>query len=300
MAVRRLFSSSLAPSFESVRQPVQCHSSLPIFPSDLHSSHAEMAHAAPKSNRSRIPHPILKRDSSPFRTPALPFSRGGGGPLSPHVHFPPTPGMSSTFPAYSPTTYDRKPIVISPNVVQLPRRGERRLFISSPDLEEPGDHERRGRRRSRSCGRERGARAKSDEGPVKGSYFHPHAYEACVPEPADDPTSPIDFAPPPLVYDLSPSDESDEVVLTPPGPGLAGFAPVSRSIPLRLPKAAKGRRNTVVESSGADLPPTGLVFPQPSPQHARGHRRSSSARVGRREREELFSPELDEGCLGGF
>ncbi|KAM5539969.1 hypothetical protein V8D89_006472 [Ganoderma adspersum] len=266
-----------------------------------------MAHAAPNSSRSRIPHPILKRDISPFRAPTLPFSRtsGGGPSFSPHVHFPPTPGMSSTYPAYSPTTYDRKPIVISPNVVQLPRRGERRLSIPSPDSEEPA--ERRGRRRSRSRGRERGARARSDEGLVKGSYFHPRAYEACVPEAADDPTTPpIDFNPPPLIHDLSPSDESDDLVMTPPqaGAGLSGFAPASRSMPLQLPGSAKERRHSVAKAQGADSQPSAtlpLVSPQPTLYHAKGHRRSNSARVGRRERERgTFSPDLDEGCLGGF
>lgn len=266
-----------------------------------------MAHAAPKSSRSRVPHPILKRDISPFRTPALPFSytSGGGPTFSPHVHFPPTPGMSSTYPAYSPTTYDRKPIVISPNVVQLPRRGERRLPILSPDSEEPA--ERRGRRRSRSRERERGARARSDEGPAKGSYFHPRAYEACMPEAANDPTAPpMDFNPPPLIHDLSPSDESDDLVMTPPqaGAGLSSFTPASRSMPLQLPESTKGRRHSVVKPIGGDsqTPSSSpLVSPQPTLYRTKGHRRSNSARVGRRERERgTFSPDLDEGCLGGF
>ena len=269
-----------------------------------------MAHVPPKPSRRRVPHPILKRDMSPFRTPALPFSStsGGGSTFSPHVHFPPTPGMSSTYPAYSPTTYDRKPILISPNVVQLPRRGERRLPILSPDSEEPA--ERRGRRRSRSRERERGARARSDEGPIKGSYFHPRAYEACMPEAADDPTGPpMDFnPPPPLIHDLSPSDESDELVMTPPQPGagLSDFALASRSMPLRLPESAMGRRHSVAKVQGTDSQPSAmlpLVPPQPTLHRAKGHRRSNSARVGRRGREregDMFSPDLDEGCLGGF
>ncbi|KAI1790914.1 hypothetical protein LXA43DRAFT_1143706 [Ganoderma leucocontextum] len=271
---------------------------------------SEMSHPAPNSSRKRIPHPILKRDSSPFRSP-LPFSRGGGGPeLSPHVHFPPTPGMSSMYPAYSPTTYDRKPITISPNIVQLPRRGERKLHPPSPDLE-PGEHRGRGRSRSRRKERGGGA-AKPDDGPVKGSYFHPRAYEACVPELADDqdPAPPMAFTPPPLIHDLSPSDESDEVVLTPPGAGLPGFnAPVSpRStlLPLRMPESAKGWRSPAAKPNGADsLPPASLpvVSPQSGSHHARGRRGRDSRRMERREREKVkgtFSPELDEGCLGGF
>ncbi|EJF67335.1 hypothetical protein BD309DRAFT_839782, partial [Dichomitus squalens] len=132
--------------------------------------------------------------------------------FSPHVHFPPTPGMSSTYPAHSPSTYDRKPIVVSPNVVQLPRRGDRRLQTPSANC----DPERRERGRSRSRGRGRFGNA--DDSPVKGSYFHPRAFEACMPEPANVPAPPLDFdfTVPALIQDLSPSDESDEAVLTPP------------------------------------------------------------------------------------
>ena len=43
-------------------------------------------------------------------------------PLSPHVHFPPTPALTSIYVAHSPQTYDRTPIVISPNRCAFPKR----------------------------------------------------------------------------------------------------------------------------------------------------------------------------------
>ncbi|TFK90076.1 hypothetical protein K466DRAFT_472947, partial [Polyporus arcularius HHB13444] len=122
--------------------------------------------------------------------------------FSPHVHFPPTPRIAATYPAHSPTTYDRKPIIVSPNVVQLPQRGSRRISTPAADF----DCEPRGRSRSRTRGR-------GSDRAVKGSYFHPRAYEACNPEPLSASSSSYDL--PSLIQDLSPSDESDDIV-TPP------------------------------------------------------------------------------------
>jgi len=51
---------------------------------------------------------------------------------SPHVHFPPTPAMTCTFAAHSPATYDRAPIIVSPNICSLPERGCRVLYSTSP------------------------------------------------------------------------------------------------------------------------------------------------------------------------
>ncbi|KAF8797590.1 hypothetical protein BYT27DRAFT_7204392 [Phlegmacium glaucopus] len=39
------------------------------------------------------------------------------------VHFPPSPSLTRTFAVYSATTYDRSPIVVSPNNCALPERG---------------------------------------------------------------------------------------------------------------------------------------------------------------------------------
>jgi hypothetical protein len=60
------------------------------------------------------PRPILKHtQSAPLRS------------LHPHhaVHFPPSPSLTRTFTAYSPSAYDRSPIVVAPNSCALPERG---------------------------------------------------------------------------------------------------------------------------------------------------------------------------------
>lgn len=59
------------------------------------------------------PRPILKRNPSTLdreRKQAV-------------VHFPPSPIISKTFMAHSPSTYDRSPIVVVPNSCALPERG---------------------------------------------------------------------------------------------------------------------------------------------------------------------------------
>ena len=59
--------------------------------------------------------PILKMSLAETQ-PREPSSRGG------HVHFPPTPEISSTYFAHSAKSYDRSAIVVSPNVCSLPKR----------------------------------------------------------------------------------------------------------------------------------------------------------------------------------
>ncbi|KAI0368923.1 hypothetical protein BV20DRAFT_1036841 [Pilatotrama ljubarskyi] len=207
------------------------------------------------------PHPILKRDSSPFRTPTLPFSTCG--PLfSPHVHFPPTPRLvAATYPAHSPTTYDRAPIAVSPNVCQLPRRGERTN--------------------------------------IKGSYFHPRAYEACKPEPLNVPSATFDLpSTPPLVQDLSPSDESDDVTATtPPDSNLSS----SISSPIALHFAPAPRCSPDAERADVDSPPPISRSSPRSKPGAKARRPTLTRKETRLGGRSLsFSPDMDEGCLGGF
>ncbi|KAF9055658.1 hypothetical protein BJ165DRAFT_1398475 [Panaeolus papilionaceus] len=79
------------------------------------------------------PRPILKLsepDPTYVAASALPFTESRGFD-TPHVHFPPTPIMTSTATTHSASIYDRAPIVVSQNVCELPERGER-SFI--PDL----------------------------------------------------------------------------------------------------------------------------------------------------------------------
>ncbi|RPD64654.1 hypothetical protein L226DRAFT_38866 [Lentinus tigrinus ALCF2SS1-7] len=246
---------------------------------------------------SRRPHPILKRDTSPFKAPALPFISSGSTMFSPHVHFPPTPRIAATYPAHSPTTYDRKPIVVSPNVVQLPQRGARKLNSPPADF----DCESRGRSRSRTRGR-------APDRPVKGSYFHPRAYEACNPEPSSAASSSFDL--PALVHDLSPSDESDDIVTPPGGTSTAGSASQNASlghaISLHLPDAQKARHSPGTEprmTGSSFLGRSGLQSP-PVRSNPRGRGRPNLTRNGRqvdgKTSSGSFTPDLDEGCLGGF
>ncbi|GLB43704.1 hypothetical protein LshimejAT787_1402160 [Lyophyllum shimeji] len=122
------------------------------------------------------PRPILKArpslESFPSPSAALPFK------YSPHVHFPPTPTLTDTQMTHSPYVYDRAPIVVSPNMCQLPERGGRVYSASEPS-----------------------------SAPPKGSYFHPRAFEVAAPEPLNDPPHPL--APPPLIPDLTSSESED-------------------------------------------------------------------------------------------
>ncbi|KAK2459555.1 hypothetical protein APHAL10511_008434 [Amanita phalloides] len=67
--------------------------------------------------RSRLavasPKPILKRA---IRPAPLPIARS---PRSPHVHFPLSPGLFSTFSTHSPSTYDRSPYPLSPSSLSI-------------------------------------------------------------------------------------------------------------------------------------------------------------------------------------
>ncbi|KAF9555515.1 hypothetical protein CPC08DRAFT_131696 [Agrocybe pediades] len=97
---------------------------------------------------------------SPFRTPdemtALPFSSAHHVPPldSPHVHFPPTPSLSRIAMTHSSFSYDRRSIEVSPNICELPERGERKL--------EDGDYD----------------------------YFHPHMYHSPHPSGSTPPSPP--------------------------------------------------------------------------------------------------------------
>jgi len=121
--------------------------------------------------RSR-PRPILK--SMPEYCP-LPFSTY---PLhSPHVHFPPTPSLTSTDFTHSAIVYDRAPIVVSENVCALPERGGR--CYESCDVQAQKQP-----RRSHSQSGAIGGTSFARDSQSKGSYFHPRAFEAAEPEQA--------------------------------------------------------------------------------------------------------------------
>lgn len=83
------------------------------------------------------PRPILKGlpSSSETTSNPLPFSSCPTMLDSPHVHFPPTPTLTSTEMTHSSFIYDRAPIVVTPNTCALPERGERKFIGSSSNIE---------------------------------------------------------------------------------------------------------------------------------------------------------------------
>ena len=78
-----------------------------------------------------LPRPVLKHfpDASDYYASSasnpLPFAFCSQVLDSPHVHFPPTPTMTSTELTHSPYAYDRAPIDVSLNTCELPERGGR-------------------------------------------------------------------------------------------------------------------------------------------------------------------------------
>lgn len=234
------------------------------------------------------PRPILKARLSKQLTLPLPFAACGPHPFSsPHVHFPPTPCLvQSTHPAHSPRTYDRKPIVVSPNVCDLPERDERRPPLRSPPA--AFEVERPSRPRSRSPG----ARD------VKGSYFHPRAFEACELEPATQGAA-VRFAPPPsqrAAYDSDSEDDDEssdtetdsddsDIVLTPPDVKPSGALTLTDpyGAPSPGPACAAGLSRSSLD---ADLSRPHLVHANKQPEII--------------PLREYTITIVDEGCLGGF
>ncbi|KAF8079295.1 hypothetical protein FPV67DRAFT_1444447 [Lyophyllum atratum] len=128
------------------------------------------------------PRPILKPRPSlelfPPPSTALPFKFLH----SPHVHFPPTPTLTDTQITHSPFVYDRAPIIVSPNTCMIPERGGR--VFSPLTMDGP-----------------------PSTAPLKGSYFHPRAFEVSAPEDLNEP--PHSLLPPLLIPDLSSSESED-------------------------------------------------------------------------------------------
>ncbi|KAI6154275.1 hypothetical protein BKA82DRAFT_916630 [Pisolithus tinctorius] len=128
------------------------------------------------------PRPILKpRLELPAEEPLVepfPFATCPSLLLTRHVHFPPTPTLTSTFTTHSSSAYDRTPVVVAPNTCALPGRHERELFI---------DNNTSGYERRESESSSNTAYSQTRKSAPKGSYFHPRAYEACAPEPCPSP-----------------------------------------------------------------------------------------------------------------
>jgi len=224
------------------------------------------------------PRPILKRALTPVRLTSVPLPFASCGKItSPHVHFPPTPGLTSTHAAYSPQTYDRAPIVVSRNECQMPRRNDRRLSLPSADF----NNRRRGTR----------GNGKQEEEGAKGSYFHPRAYEACELERTVNTNTSIN--PPPLIPDSPSSEESDDSVETPPSPATSytfDHPPLLTDVyTLPVPSALRSSnmRHDCPWAAARDVKTR-------RPQLTRSSVEKRSGRTME------FCPQLDEGCLGGF
>ncbi|KAF8589055.1 hypothetical protein K439DRAFT_495677 [Ramaria rubella] len=80
----------------------------------------------PSSPHRTPPRPCLKRTVLSPQPPMPPYSVPYNPPHSTthvHVHFPPTPTLSTTYPTHSKKTYDRRPLVVAPNECAIPERG---------------------------------------------------------------------------------------------------------------------------------------------------------------------------------
>jgi len=214
-------------------------------------------------------HPILKSQ----RSSSDPFPFSSHPALeSPHVHFPPTPILTSTYSADSPNTYDRAPIDVAPNLCALPERGDRVLT-------------------SRRYGK------------VQRDYFHPRAFEACERETVDRAIDPLRT--PPLIPDLSSASESDE------SDGFTSFASelvYPPSVPLLFthdtPQLLPIPRTHSQEELHTAL--SFLPYPPSSKdgsRHGRSPNRPRARELGQRcpKSVSAFATlSLDDGCLGGF
>ncbi|KAF8844248.1 hypothetical protein BDN67DRAFT_963409 [Paxillus ammoniavirescens] len=249
------------------------------------------------SPRSILKHPKLSGHTNQQHFPdPFPFAPCSSVRVSPHVHFPPTPTLTSTFTTHSPSTYDRTSVVVAPNNCALPGRHEREFIETSYSHYSPD-------------------RYRVDN--LKGSYFHPRAFEACSIEPSGYP--PPAYATPPLIPDTpydtsSESDDSDGRLMTPPDP-ISSTPPISVHFSTRHtsnPMIPYSHSQEQIESAFSFLP---HAHPSSSKEkqgvrrshthHGRTHH-SDGSRKGNatnriRDHSHFAVPSLDsEGCLGGF
>lgn len=181
------------------------------------------------------PRPILKRSENPYQQP--PTTPKYPQAYSSHVvHFPPSPTLTRTFSAYSPSAYDRSPIIVSPNSCALPERGcPGRTYT----LDEPASQSSHTNWRYKV---------------QNGRHLHPRAVAAAYREPSpeidEEPDEDDDEAQrtpthtfpalPSLIPDLSSeSDESDGFTSPPPEfalyPNPASYYPPPQPNPIFAP-----------------------------------------------------------------
>jgi hypothetical protein len=265
--------------------------------------------------RSRRPRPILK--SLPKYNP-LPFSTG---PLdSPHVHFPPTPNLTSTIFTHSAGVYDRAPIIVSENVCELPERGGRCYILQSQSMPPSG----------RRDGRYDVSRHGRDNHESQGHYFHPQASNACE---VERDNNRCDSSPVPDLLSTNSSSSSNSSLPSPPSDqgsdSSYGFLPTTM-IPNLSSNPSLGETASVypLEASLRDhhgtVPWQAYYLPcnQPfvsyvcpsSGQESKTKKTVTGKKLGRRSKSlsvapahlarfgEGFSDQVKvlEGCLGGF
>jgi hypothetical protein len=161
-----------------------------------------------------LPRPILKHSSQSH--PDL----STDSPLSLHlprqcrntVHFPPSPTLTRTFSAHSPSAYDRSPIVVLPNTCALPARGcPGRTYIPGCTIPSPLSP------------------SGSPGSNFRGKHMHPRRALGfgLVQEATPDDLTVASEIPPPLIPDVSSeSDESDGFTSPPSGSGANPTVPV--------------------------------------------------------------------------
>jgi len=115
-------------SCEASRRPSGRHGLACTILSSTNSSFYRSIMPAPRPILKGLPSPL---NSSETASNPFPFSSCSSIVDSPHVHFPPTPTLTSTEITHSSFMYDRAPIVVTPNVCALPERGGRKFTGSN-------------------------------------------------------------------------------------------------------------------------------------------------------------------------
>ncbi|KAK7441804.1 hypothetical protein VKT23_016466 [Stygiomarasmius scandens] len=260
------------------------------------------------------PRPILKREPTRYDSrynSDLPFEDYAINA----VHFPPPTSLTKSYDAYSSSTYDRSPIVVSPNSCALPERGC------------PG----------RTYNVDEGSHASSSKRSSlpRGGHVHPRAIHSQLPPHYSYSGQSASREPPPLVPDLSSeSEESDGFISPPPEPSY--YSPVRSS---RSPHPSENKYPSPSLYTSIPTYPSPPSYPLPSgsidskgrPRRDRERTVRSSSRSRRPRLEDhndgdydtattptsttprrsrksgslcaamsSFSIQDDSGCLGGF
>lgn len=281
------------------------------------------------------PRPILKRSEShpsaqaQAQSPKYPRQSllHGTPPNAYGVHFPPSPTLTRTFSAYSSASYDRSPIVVTPNSCALPERGcpGRTYTLDDAAASSPPSSSSNWR-----------------SGAHNGRHLHPRAvaYRDLSHDEDDDhldeqeesqrtPTRNFPILPP-LIPDLSSeSEESDGFTSPPPEPASfptpTAYYPPPHSHPISAPShppIPHSQRHTSLYSNESyfDGSPTALSFlphaASPGDENQKARRRKQRDQSKEKPRraadgsykslsvcKALANCSLDEsgdGCLGGF